>query len=170
MQTPRDIRAEYTLPTGTVMQSFFWDQYGGRWQIRPLTTMDYAAGYCFRHPFDLTDNPTARALNFRLKPATMIPHISLALTDHAAPDEQQCRALPIENYSMGTWQDWTRFTIPLDRFISRPDTSSMTWQAVKGIRIHVAQDRPSNAPVEIRDLRFGPVFWGVPKNVLKPAR
>jgi len=159
LASPTSFKNEYSYPERHTAQSFRWSRQGCEWTILIPNLPDAFAGIVFRKPFDLSDDHESKWLTFRLKPAYMADHLTVALSDDPQGVSHHVLGNALRNYEVGVQGDWGFYSICIDEFDRTGlETESigapLDFAHVRGIRIaRLSADGPP-AEVVLRSLRF----------------
>ncbi len=81
LQNPKALKIDYVYPETLTRQKFQWQNNELEWHIEFYGHRYAYAGCIIRRPFDFTGVKDDTKLKFKLKPAWMAKHLSVALLD-----------------------------------------------------------------------------------------
>jgi hypothetical protein len=184
LSEPRLLEDDYIYPADISHQRLVWDDYGEEWIIR-LASAQYAfGGIVFRRAYNFSENHSRFALMFSVRPAEMIPYLSVGLADGEGRGARVMTDLPVAVCETGRSGPWVHVTVRLDDLgdegtviggdqVSRQsERQPVDWSDIREIRITGLTDQRPDQEITIRNLRFGPVRnpkSGIPTRGSGPA-
>lgn len=165
LREPKLLEDDYVYPAGLARQRMVWSVRGEEWRVRLAAAQYSFAGIVFRRPFDFSGNRPGFALMFSVRPADMIPYLSVGLADGSRVMTDK----PLSACETGRSFSWTHVIVRLDALgdegaviggagaESRPPLRPVNWADIREIRVTGLGDGRPDREIEIRDLRFAPV-------------
>jgi hypothetical protein len=168
LSEPRLLEDDYVYPAGVSRQRLVWDDRGEEWIIR-LAGAQYAfGGIVFRRAYDFSENHSRFALMFDVRPAEMIPYLSVGLADGERQGARVMADVPLATRETGRSGSWVHVTVRLDdlgnegtviggdQASRQSERQPMDWADIREIRFTGLTDQRPDQEITIRDLRFGP--------------
>jgi hypothetical protein len=182
LSEPRLLEGDYVYPEGVTHQRLVWNYRGEEWIIR-LAGAQYAfGGIVFRRAYDFSGNRSRYALMFSVRPAEMVPYLSVALADGERRGARVMADVPLAMREVGQSGEWVHVVVPLDdlgdegtviggdQASKQPDRQRLDWSDIREIRFAGLTDQRPDQEISIRNLRFGPApRSGLPKPGSAPA-
>jgi hypothetical protein len=168
LREPRLLEDDYVYPEGISHQRLVWNDRGEEWIIR-LAGAQYAfGGIVFRRAYDFSENHSRYAIMFSVRPAEMVPYLSVGLADGERRGPRVMADVPLAARQVGRSGEWAHVAVPLDDLgdegtviggagASPPsERQPMDWADIREIRLTGLTDQRPDEEITIRDLRFGP--------------
>ena len=168
LREPRLLEDDYVYPADLSHQRLVWNDYGEEWIIR-LASAQYAfGGIVFRRAYDFSENRPRFALMFSVRPAEMIPYLSVGLVDGERRGARVMADVPLAAREIGRSGAWVHVAVRLDdlgdegtviggaQASRQAERQPMDWSDIREIRFTGLTDQRPDQEITIRDLRFGP--------------
>jgi hypothetical protein len=169
LSEPRLLEDDYVYPAGVSHQRLVWDTRGEEWFLQ-LAGAQYAfGGIVFRRAYDFSDNRSRFALMFSMRPAEMVPYLSVGLADGESRGARVMADVPVATRETGRSGSWVHVTVRLDDFgdegtviggaqaAGQSERQPLDWADIREIRFTGLTDQRPDQEITIRNLRFAPV-------------